>query len=105
MGQHFLSDRLHSFFFYRNMMVKKAMFVRGVNARGFRYLQVVESYLKEGVSRHRVLVSLGRCNDRVREQKARDLIRDYRPLKRAQVVIAELEEVAQLACRLSPRRC
>ena len=81
-------------FIYRDMMVKKSMFIRVIPIRGYRYMQVVESYWKGGVSRHRVLVGLGRCNDRVREQKARDLIRDYRPLKRAHVVIAELEEVA-----------
>ncbi len=75
-------------------MVKEPMFVRSVVARGVRYLQVVESYRKDGVSRHRVLAYLGRCDDKVREQQARELIRDYRPLTRARVVIDELEEVA-----------
>lgn len=70
------------------------MFVRVISVKGLRYLQVVESYRKGGVSRHRVLVCLGRCDDKVRERRARELIRDYRPLTRAEVVIAELEEAA-----------
>ena len=75
-------------------MVKKPMFIRAVVAKGLRYLQVVESYRKDGVSRPRMLICLGRCEDAVREQKARGLIRDYRPLTRARVVIDEIEEVA-----------
>ncbi len=67
------------------------MFVRGVTVKGRRYLQLVESYRKGGVPRHRVLISLGRCDDRAREQRVRDLIKDYQPLVYAQLLLTELE--------------
>lgn len=70
------------------------MFVRVSSVKGLRYLQVVESYRKGGMSRHRVLLYLGRCDDEGRERMVRDLIGEYRPLSRARVVIAELEEVS-----------
>jgi len=70
------------------------MFVRAISLRGIRYLQVVESYRQGGVSRHRVLVALGRCGDEAREQQVRGLIKDYRPLSRAQVIIAEVGDAS-----------
>lgn len=67
------------------------MFVRVLTTKGRRYLQVVESYRKGGMPRHRVLISLGRCDDRAREQRVRDLIRDYQPLVHAQLLLTEME--------------
>lgn len=68
------------------------MFIRGVRVRGIRYLQLVASYRRDGVPRHRILASLGRCGGSAREQEMREIIRDYKPLSRAQVVIADVEE-------------
>lgn len=70
------------------------MFLRVTWTRGIGYLQIVESYRKEGVSRHRVLLNLGRCADRATVEAVRELVREYRPLERAPVVIAEVEEAS-----------
>jgi len=39
-------------------------------------------------------VALGRCGDEAREQQVRGLIKDYRPLSRAQVIIAEVGDAS-----------
>ena len=70
------------------------MFLRVTWTRGIGYLQIVESYRKEGVSRHRVLLNLGRCEDQATVETVRELVREYRPLERAPVVIAEVEEAS-----------
>jgi len=57
-------------------------------------LQIVESYRKDGVSRHRVLLSLGRCDYQATVETVCELVREYRPLERASVVIAEVEEAS-----------
>lgn len=70
------------------------MFVRVTWTRGTGYLQIVESYRKAGVSRHRVLLNLRRCDDQATVETVRELVREYRPLERAPVVIAEVEEAS-----------
>ena len=70
------------------------MFVRVTWARGIGYLRIVESYRKDGVSRHRVLLSLGRCDYQATVETVCELVREYRPLERAPVVIAEVEEAS-----------
>ncbi len=78
----------------RQVAGKEAMFVRVTWTRGIGYLRIVESYRKDGVSRHRVILSSGRCDDQATVETVRELVREYRPLERAPVVIAEVEEAS-----------
>lgn len=57
-------------------------------------MQITESHRHMGVSKHRVLASLGRDDEGSREERVRGIIREYEPLKRAQVVVEEIEEVS-----------
>jgi len=41
-----------------------------------------------------VLFDLGRCDDRGRRQEIREIVQDYQPLVRAEVVIEEVEDVS-----------
>ena len=41
-----------------------------------------------------MLLRLGRCDDQARVETVRELVREYRPLERAPVVIAEVEEAS-----------
>jgi len=70
------------------------MFLRVTCTRGIGYSQIVESYRKAGVSRRRVLLNLGRCEVQATVGMMHELVREYRPLERAPVVIAEVEEAS-----------
>jgi hypothetical protein len=73
------------------MMVTTIMFIVVKLVGSRRYMQLVESYRHNGVSRHRLLSSLGRY-DEESFHKARGLVNDYGPLEHARAVIADVEE-------------
>ena len=41
-----------------------------------------------------MLLNLGRCDDQAVVETVRELVREYRPLERASVVIGEVEEAS-----------
>jgi hypothetical protein len=73
------------------MMVTTTMFIVVKLVSSGRYMQLVESYRHNGVSRHRLLSSLGRY-DEESFHRARGLVNDYGPLEHARAVIADVEE-------------
>jgi len=41
-----------------------------------------------------VRLSLGRCADRARQREMREIVRDYRPLEHARIVLEELNDAS-----------
>jgi len=78
-------------FFNRDMIVTTTMFIVVKLVRSVRYMQLVESYRHNGVSRHRLLSSPRRY-DEERFYRARGLVNDYGPLEHARAVIADVKE-------------
>jgi hypothetical protein len=67
------------------------MFVRISRVRNLGYIQVVESYREQGQSKQRVLCSLGRYGE-AKCEAARGMVRDWKRLGRAKMVLAEIED-------------
>jgi len=61
---------------------------------GRQYVDIVEYRRWGGRQRCRVLLSLGRCADRARQCEMREIIRDYRPMEHARIVLEELNDAS-----------
>jgi len=71
------------------------MFVRIVKGYGRKYMQVVESYRQNYKSKQRILWPLGLYDEDLYQQVKRN-ISDWKKLKRAPVVLKELDDSAEL---------
>ncbi len=58
------------------------------------YVDIVEYRRWGGKKRCRILLSLGKCDDRARQQEIREIIRDYQPLEHAKLVLEELNNAS-----------
>jgi len=71
--------------------LKKAMFARIKRVSAYEYLQIVETYRRNGKVKQRMLASLGRYEGD-RYEAVRQAIGDWQPLERGKAVLSDLEE-------------
>ena len=69
------------------------MFVRVYIAHGQRYMKIIQSYRKGKFIGHHNIESLGRF-ERGKYERLRKIIKEWKPLKRAWIVIEELQDIS-----------
>lgn len=69
------------------------MFVRVYITNGQRYMKIVQSFRKGKYTGHHHIESLGRFK-KAKYERVRKLVREWKPLERAEIVIEELQDTS-----------
>jgi len=69
------------------------MFVRVYTVHGQRYMKIIQTVRKGKVIRHYHIESLGRF-EKAKYEKVRKIVEKWKPLKRAGIVIEELQDIS-----------